>query len=183
MTDLLRDALDHTEAIVQGVPDERRGGPTGCPDWDVTALINHMVGGNRYFAASARGETADRAMFEHDHLGDDPVAAYRASAEEAVEAWSRPGVLEQTLASGMPAQFLWGIHLIEALGHGWDLANATGQSRDIPEHLAQAGLGVARQMPAERVRRPGVFGPEVEPAAGASPADQLAAFLGRHPTT
>lgn len=181
MADLLREALDHVEGIVRNVPEAGAHADTPCPDWDVEALVNHMVAGNRYFAAAARGETPDRAMFADDHIGTDPTGAYERSAGEASSAWARPGVLDETLGSGLPGRVLWGIHLVEILGHGWDLAHAAGLPRDVPIHLVDAAMEVAGRMPAEQVRNPGVFGAEVEPGPDARPWDRLAAFLGRDP--
>lgn len=180
MADLLSEAFDHASVIVEQVSDDQLHNPTIC-GWDVASLLNHMVGGNRYFAASARGETPDRALFHEDSLGEDPAEAYRRTAKESMAAWSRPGAVDGALASGAPAAFLWGIQLIEVLGHGWDLAEATGQSRDIPEYLVEPALEIARNLPPEQIRSEAVFGPEREAPAGASAGDRFAAYLGRMP--
>lgn len=45
--------------------------------------------------------------------------------------------------------------------------------------MVEAALDIAHGMPAEQIRNPAVFGPEIEPAPDASPADRFAAFLGR----
>ncbi|MGQ0521483.1 MAG: TIGR03086 family metal-binding protein [Actinomycetota bacterium] len=181
MADLLRQALEHTGGVVRAVPADRLGAPTPCGDWTVARLVHHIVGGNLYFAASARGEQPDRALFSRDNVGNDADAAYRRSADEAIEAWSRPGVMEGALASGAPAQLLWNIHLVEVLGHGWDLAQAAGLPRDLPPGLAEAALEVARRLPPEQIRSEAVFGPEVAVGPETPPADRLAAFLGRTP--
>lgn len=181
MEDQLKEALDHVCAIVDSVPAERFDDPTPCEGWDVGRLVNHMVASNLYFAAAARGEEADRALYEADHLGDDAAGAYRRSATAAADAWARPGVLDEKLASGMPGQAAWGIYLVEVLGHGWDLARATDQDPTVPEPLCEAALEIARTFPAEQVRQEGVFGDEVTVGADASAFDRLAAFLGRTP--
>lgn len=178
MPDPMREALDHAEGIVRGVPPGKADEPTLC-DWSVARLVDHMIGGNLYFAASARGEEADWALFSQEHAGDDPAGTYRRSADQLADAWGRLGSLDEELPNGTAARFLWNISLVEVLGHGWDLAAATGQRRDIPTHLAQSALEIARQLPPEQVRSEAVFGPEVEAGPDATPADRFAAFLGR----
>ena len=70
----------------------------------------------------------------------------------------------------------------EQFTHGWDLARAAGQHTDLDPELAAELLGVARLAITDDFRGPdgqALFGPVREASAGASPADQLAAFLGR----
>jgi uncharacterized protein (TIGR03086 family) len=80
----------------------------------------------------------------------------------------------------VPGLSLIEIRLIEHLGHGWDLARATGQPAPFPGDLAERGLVVARRQLEDRpagVHRP--FGDEVETADNAPAIDRLAGFLGR----
>lgn len=69
--------------------------------------------------------------------------------------------------------------IVETLVHGWDIAKATGQQPDMDPELSEFALAVARQMPQEQVRQPGIYGPEA-PCAGDAPVHEcLAAYLGR----
>jgi uncharacterized protein (TIGR03086 family) len=80
----------------------------------------------------------------------------------------------------VPGLGLIEIRLIEHLGHGWDLATATGQPTPFPGNLAERGLAVARRQLENRpagARSP--FGAEVEVSPDASAIDRLAGFLGR----
>ena len=182
MLDLLREATDRTASVVAAVPERSLGAATPCPDWDVRELVNHAAAGNLMFAEIARGGSFDPALFARDHVGDDPAGAYRRTADETLEAWDRPGVLDETLAfAGLPGRSVLGLHIGEALVHGWDVAQATGQSAGLPAAACEAVLGVVRQLPPEMVRSPGAFGPEVEAPADASSQDRLVAFLGRTP--
>ena len=70
-----------------------------------------------------------------------------------------------------------GIRITELLGHGWDLARATGQRPQFPDEVAARGLIQARDQ--LRSRSPGPFAPERPVADGAPVIDRLAAFLGR----
>ena len=71
---------------------------------------------------------------------------------------------------------------MEQFTHGWDLARATGQPTDLDPGLAAGLLSQARLAIPDAYRGPdgqALFGPAREAPAGAGPADQLAAFLGR----
>ena len=67
--------------------------------------------------------------------------------------------------------------------HGWDLAKATGQSTDLDPALAEELLQAAQLLVPDQFRgdEPMPFAPPVEPPAGATAADRLAAFMGRQP--
>ena len=107
-------ALDQTQMLVSGVGANQMALPTPCEEWDVRALLNHMVGGNRSYAGIARRNQRRRAPGE-DILGDDPVEAYRQSARDCKQAWSDPRLLDEMLPS----------HLGESPGRmvtGWQRA-------------------------------------------------------------
>ena len=44
-------ALDAVATVVDGVPDDQWSAPTPCTDWSVRQLTDHLVSGNRLFAA------------------------------------------------------------------------------------------------------------------------------------
>ena len=182
MIEELEDAMDHTSAIVAAVPQDRYTAPTPCPDFDVRTLMNHLVAGNLLFATAARGEPLDMTVFEADHLGDDPGAAYRRSADEALEAWRRPGVFEEQLTfGGMPGRAVIRLHLTEELVHGWDLASSTGQDPAFDPRLAAMALEAMQQVPTEMLRGGVGFGDEIVVGEDAPAHERLVAFLGRDP--
>lgn len=168
------------EALVGAVKPERFGDPTPCSEWDVRALINHLVHINIRYAAIANGVAPPD---EADHVGNNPASALQESGRAAREAFLRPGMLEQ------PYDAPWGKipgsmmvqHVVnELLAHGWDLARATGQSTDITPDLAEESLAIWREWSAHIPRSHGSpFGPEQAAPNGATAADRLAAFLGR----
>jgi hypothetical protein len=130
------------------------GNPTPCAEYDVRALLSHMVGGlNRVAIAGEGGDALARPARADDVPDDGWLAAYRAPL---------PGP--------------------EILTHGWDLATATGQptERD-PELAAFALAGARRILPPEARGADVPFGPVVEVSPDAGPYAQLAAWLGRQP--
>jgi uncharacterized protein (TIGR03086 family) len=72
---------------------------------------------------------------------------------------------------------------LDQFTHGWDLARAIGCPTDLDpglaaELLAQTRLAITDAFRGADGQAP--FGPAAPVPAGAGPADQLAAFLGRH---
>src|SRR5215467_16115849 len=94
---LLERALDQTTAIIAAIPASQSGLPTPCPDWDVQALVRHLVGQDmRNFLVSARGETADWQA-PAGELGEDWAAEFRDRAGPLLAAW-RAADLGQPIA-------------------------------------------------------------------------------------
>jgi uncharacterized protein (TIGR03086 family) len=173
-------ALDQTQALVGGVEASQMTLPSPCAEWDVRELLNHIVGGNRSYAGIARRNQRRRAPGE-DMLAEDPVEAYRRSADDLKQAWSAPRLLEETLPSHlgeMPGRALLGIHLVEVVGHGWDLAKATGQQTRFDSEVVQAAMRVAQTV-FENAPRGTLFDSPEEAGEEAPEIDRLAAFLGR----
>ena len=79
----LAQVLDTTGIVVAGIRDHQWAAPTPCSDWNVHALLNHLVVGNHLFAALLREQTTleeARGLPPTDLLGDRPLDAYRDSA-------------------------------------------------------------------------------------------------------
>lgn len=167
------------EQVIAGIGPDRLDGATPCPAWSVRELINHVVSGNLAFAARvAGGPPPDRSL---DHLGDDPLGAFRASARDLRAALSAEGALARTYTTPLgdgPGTMLATLRAMEMTVHAWDLAKATGQSTDLDPELAEYALaGLRRGLPAQRAGGP--FGPEQPVPEGATAADRVAAFAGR----
>lgn len=175
------DLLDHymrasswTADLVKGATsqlDQR----TPCGEWDVRTLMNHMLETGRYFVGAARGEdVSPPGQTPPDTLGDDPAADFAQMRTDVIETFRQPGVIEKT----GPAL---GIAFADQLLHGWDLAKATGQDATMPAGLAEGAYAAIHGRFTEEQRH-GVFKPEVEVDADASPQDRLLAYAGRDPS-
>jgi uncharacterized protein (TIGR03086 family) len=149
--------------------------PTPCDDWDLRALLNHMLDTQRYFVGSARGEKVDPpSSVPPDLIGDDPVADFERTRTEALTTFGEPGVMDQAA----PAV---GIAFADQLLHGWDVATATGQDTTMPEGLAEAAYDTIHGRFTDE-QREGTFKPEVPVDADASPQERLLAYTGRQPS-
>jgi uncharacterized protein (TIGR03086 family) len=143
-----------------------------------------MIGGNYRFVKIAHGEPGQAVPATGDFVHDDALTPYRESAAALSEAWSDPAVLTRTVQlpfGDFPGAFALGIHTVEAIVHGWDLAKATGQASEIGADLHAVAWHHCKDID-ETFRGPGrPFGPAVTPPPSASDTDTLIAWLGRRP--
>jgi uncharacterized protein (TIGR03086 family) len=180
-TDALEQAIASTRQVLKGVSKDQLGDDTPCAAWKISDLINHIVGGQFFFEAFVRGVPQDEAV---DFSAADFRSTFDEAAERTVAAFNADGAMEKmiTLPFGqMPGSAFAGLAATDTFTHGWDLAKATGQNTDLAPELAEQLLIGARTAisPAFRSPEGSPFGPEQTAPAGASKADQLAAFLGR----
>ncbi len=116
-------------------------------------------------------------------LAADIAAQFDSSASAAMAAWRAPGALNGTHARPGRPPLPWAvfarINLVDTYGHGWDLAQATGQTDKIDDDLARVCLHVARQVVSDEARPIVGFKPATTIDPSAPPGNQLAAFLGR----
>jgi uncharacterized protein (TIGR03086 family) len=174
-------AMAGAEVIIAGIRDDQWAAPTPCAGVDVRGLVNHLVTGNLYFAALINDTS--RPDGDADHLGGDPLAAFQRAAARLREAMARPGMLAGMYAlpfGPVPGAELVRIRVVEHLGHGWDLARATGQPALFDDDVAERAIAAAKQQLATRPQGTGsAFAAEVPVPANAPSIDRLAGFLGR----
>jgi len=178
VVDALDDTFQHAHVVIGGVKAEQHSDKTPCTEWTVGELLEHMIGVVAGLGAAAAGEPP--AAFV---LSDDPAGQFKSAAASAMAAWRQPGVLDRIVDAGpgpMPGSVLASINLIDTAVHTWDLASATGQSRELPTPVALAATEASRAIVNDELRT-GRFAPE-QPAPDAGTAtERLVAFLGRTP--
>jgi uncharacterized protein (TIGR03086 family) len=180
---LHRRTVEFWQQRLDAVRNDQWGDPTPCSDWDVRALVNHVVGEQRWTRPLLEGmtiaEVGDR--FDGDLLGDDPAATGReASADSTDAVHGLLGGIDTVHLSYGDEQAeeyvrqLCADHLI----HGWDLAAATGQDRGLDAELVDAVGGWFAERE-ELYRSAGVVGPRAD--GGGSPQADLLVATGRSP--
>lgn len=176
--ELHREALETFTAHLDAVPADAWGNQTPCADWDVRALVNHLVGENRWIPPLMGGSTvADVGdALDGDLLGDDPVAAWHASLQpalDAVAATPLDQIVHLSFADLPASEYLWQL-TADALVHAWDLAHATGEAEvvcgEVVGPVAEWFDGAE-----ELYRAAGVIGPRIE----VDSPDPFAVLLGR----
>lgn len=182
LVDGLEQTFDRAHKVIEGVRPDQLGDSTPCSEWDVRALLAHMIGVVTNIGTAARGEEPASAPDDFV-IGDDPAGQFRAAADAGLAAWRAPGVLDQIVNGGpgpMPGRVLAGINLLDTATHTWDLATATAQDPGLDDACARLALEQAHQIIAPEIR-PGRFDAAVTVPENASPRDQLVGFLGRKP--
>ena len=180
--DALERSYDQLAKLAANLSPDQLALPTGCPDWDVRALLNHTLGGGLMYALVNDGQVAGED--QGDVVGDDPAGAVARTAAVNLASWRSPGALDgdRTYPWGtLPA----GAGLISNLGeiavHAWDLAQATGQPAAIDEDAAWLVYDFYAYVPMDELRAHGVYGPEIPVPESAPVADRLLGFLSRQP--
>jgi uncharacterized protein (TIGR03086 family) len=168
----LASAVEVTEGIVAGVRPEQAQLPTPCSKYEVTQLLDHLVGFATSFADKATGVTPP-ADPNTTTAGDDAQGAYHDAGARLVAGY-RDGARDDATPLG--------IVLVETITHGWDLATATGQPTPYSDAAIAAALDTCRGMLSPQYRGEGMpFGEEVDVSPSASVLDQLVGFMGRDP--
>lgn len=183
-TEGFEQAVSVARGVLANVQSDQLDGPTPCASWKVRDLINHLVGGSYFFAAATNGEAAGDGAEARDFASSDYRAAYDDGSKQAIAAFAAPGALDRIVKvrfGEFPGLAWMGLATTDTFTHAWDLAKATGQSTDLAPELAEQLLVGARQAISDAVRgdEPMPFAAQKTCPDGASPADRLAAFLGR----
>lgn len=183
-TSLLDQAVSYAARSVLDVTAALLPCPTPCRGWNLDMLLRH--------ASESLAALHDGTVTGHVDLipgapdrdpAADPVRTFRDRAGRLLAAQASTGCRRQVLDVGdlpLPAIALDCVGAIEIAVHGWDISQACGQRRPIPDALATALLAIAPLLIPETGRHP-LFSPPVTATAQAGPGDRLVAFLGRKP--
>lgn len=157
---------------------------TPCSEWNLRDLLNHVIAGAHLFALMAKGEYTRPPSGELlDFIGDDPGRSYAAARQEALAAFSAPGVLTSTLSAPfgeVAGRELLAIGFCDHVIHGWDIAESTGQDSAIPADLADAAWSLAEGR-LEQFRPTGRFAQRLNVADDATSQQKLIGYSGRTP--
>ena len=164
--------------------------PTPCSEWDVRALLNHLIGVLEFTSGCIVGSPPDIRPNEADssRVGETDVTvlaqSYREEVARLLELCRQPGALERIAATpfgDMPiGQILMGT-LLDQFVHGWDLAKATGQDTTLDADVTEFAYGMLTSGFADMGREAGFIGPEIAVPDDAGLQDRLIAYMGRQP--
>lgn len=168
--------------------------PTPCESWHLRALLEHMAGQDRGFAAAVRatragGDVAVSAFAPHA-LGPSPATTLADGLDEVLAAFADGAdgpVLLPEFDRRVPLPVLIQMHLIDTLVHGWDVAAALGvqdgYTSRLDEEVVAAALAMSEQIPDDEYRdTPGAsFAHALPTAADADAWTRVLTLLGRDP--
>ncbi|MBO8197360.1 TIGR03086 family metal-binding protein [Streptomyces smyrnaeus] len=180
-------ALDQAGKQVAAVRPDELTGRTPCADYDVRALLGHVVSVLHKLARVGTGGDARGVPDVIDGVADDGWASAFARARGEVErVWADDGQLDRMVE--LPWATLPGRDVLEAYTHeftvhSWDLAYATRRLAELdPELAGQALEAFSKFAPPEaRSEQGGPFSPVVPVPDDADVYTRLAAYLGRRP--
>lgn len=181
-TSLLDQAISYAARSVLDVTPALLPHPTPCRGWNLDILLRHA---SESLAALHDGTVTGHVGLIPAAPGCDPAAdptrIFQNEASRLLAVRATTGRRHQVLDIGdlpLPAIAMECAGAIEIAVHGWDISQACGQHRPIPDSLAATLMAIAPLLIPETGRHP-LFSPAVTPPAQASPGDQLVAFLGR----
>jgi uncharacterized protein (TIGR03086 family) len=175
-----RHFVEHVRAIA---PDQWHL-PSPCSDWDVRALVDHVIRWNTFVPDLLAGRSLAemRDPLTRDVLGDDPAEAAARSTRDAVAAFEAPGALERLVHhpfGDAPGAYVLYLRLFDNTIHGWDLATALGLDNRLDDDII-AVLYAASDAQREAIRASGHFGrAEIAVPPDANLQVRLLGLLGR----
>lgn len=182
---LHRHALELASGYVSRIDDDDLSRPTPCTDWDLGALLAHMIGQHLGFAAAIRDGTAPRERYAPVPFGH---RAWQVSVDQLLEAVAGADlsatVIEVELhpTRALPVPMVIGAQLLDTVVHTWDMARGMGEQFTPSEELAQAVLTIAEPIPDNESREaPGAAFARAVPSTGTAWERSLA-LLGRDPS-
>ena len=167
--------------------------PTPCAEWTLADLLAHMTVQHHGFAAAARGNGADEAVWQVatvvDDVRADPAGTYAAAAHDVLDAFAADGITEATFAlpefgpdATFPGALAIGFHFVDYAVHGWDVAASMGMPYQLPNDAVTALLPLVMGIPDGDLRDSAAspFDRAVD-AAAATDFEKVLLHLGRRP--
>src|SRR4051812_40839261 len=176
-------AQGHFGELVHQVKDDQWGNDTPCTDWDVRALVNHLVYEARWAVPLLEGQTIEQVgdRFEGDLLGGAPAAAYDDALGQAKAAVGTSGALEGTVHLSFgdtPADEYLAQLTSDYLVHSWDLARGIDADDALDPELVEFVYAKAEPV-TDMLGASGLFAPPVDVGAASDPQTRLLALFGR----
>jgi uncharacterized protein (TIGR03086 family) len=176
--ELLERALGYTRVALSTVgPD--RSGPSPCAGWTLADLLGHMDDGLDAFLEAAGGAVHVPAEVPVPRGAGADLAVLQSKACRLLGVWSaRTPALVVVGDRPVPSGLLVSAAALEIAVHGWDVGQATGAGRGLPDDLAVALMPVAHAVvtPEDRPER---FAAPVLSGHEAGSSEVLLGFLGR----
>jgi uncharacterized protein (TIGR03086 family) len=191
---LHRTAVLASVDLVSAVTPHDLDRPTPCGGWNLGDLLTHMTVQHRGFAAAARGNGADLAVWDAATVADavalDPAGSYAAAAADVLEAFAADGVLTASFAlpefgsgAAFPGEMAIGFHFVDYVVHSWDVARSIDASFDLPEEVITGVLPIVLAVPDGDFREAdgSPFQRAIEADGPANDMDRILLHLGRSP--
>ncbi|GAA5050346.1 TIGR03086 family metal-binding protein [Streptomyces similanensis] len=179
-------ATEQAAAVIAAVRPEQLAGPTPCREFDVRALLDHVVVVSLRLAAVGADGVPRAVDTATDGVPDDGwSAAYEEVRTRVIRAWEsdeRMAAPTRVPWGEMPGRAALSGFVMELVAHTWDLNEALGRPLVLDPELGEFALAAAHRALPEPERDPRRPFDAARPAPeGADANDRLAAWLGRRP--
>ena len=183
MVELFNRATQEFDDRVQAVRPEQWGDPTPDTDWDVRALVNHLVVEQLWVPETLAGKTMQEVgdRFEGDHLGTDPIASWERALADSRATFAQPGALERIVhltGRDAPARDYCREMTADAIVHSWDLAKAIGGDDRLDPELVDFAFATFDSMK-DMLAASGMFAEPIPVPDDADLQTRLLAVVGR----
>lgn len=159
--------------------------PTPCEEWDIHALVNHVIGGNRRYRMLLQGalaEDVNRTRTE-DHVGDDAVRSFASTAADLLTDFRQEGVPDRVVhhpIGDRTGAELLAMRVLDVTVHTWDLARGLAGDERLDPVTVEYSLDQLDVITSGREH--GSFAPPNAAAdLDASPQARLLHLAGRSP--
>src|SRR3954469_1288895 len=137
-----------TEAV-HAVGDDDWHAPTPDTEWDVAALVGHMIEEHRWAAPLLHGQDLESARMivqgsrklpVHGGVGANRAEEWDEAAVESSDAFAADGALDRSVAlsrGDTPARQYIAEMTFDLVVHGWDLAKAIGRDVEFPPEVVE----------------------------------------------
>jgi uncharacterized protein (TIGR03086 family) len=176
-TDRYRLVAAGFDARVKATPSDGWDAASPCAEWTARGVVGHVVSNHRWLATKIRGGEAGPMTDD-----EDPAEAWRHAWGTVLQITGDPAamatIVEGPVGETPFEEALGSFVSMDLLVHTWDLARAVGADEHLDEASVELAYETMKPMD-EQIRVPGVFGPKLDPPAGADTQTQFLYFLGR----
>jgi uncharacterized protein (TIGR03086 family) len=178
-------ASERFVAMVRTVGPDAWTNDTPCSEWDVRALVNHVVAELLWAPPLVAGQTIEQVgdQFDGDVLGDDPAGKTDSAVAAGQQSFAESGALERTVHLSFGDfsgdNYCWQL-ISDLVVHTWDLARGIGADDAMDPVLAEQVHDFVAPMLAQMAGSP-YFGAPVPVGDDASAQEVLLAASGRKP--
>jgi len=179
-------AVDQAERQIAAVRPDELSNSTPCAEYDVRALMGHMIAVLYKIARVGVGYDARDVAGVIDGIADtDWVRTFTQARGDVERVWNDDALLDRMVTlpwATLPGRVAIDAYTHEFTVHSWDLASATGRLSELDPDLAARALDAfVKFAPPESRSEQGPFGPVVEVPVDADVYTRLAAYVGRQP--
>lgn len=154
--------------------------PTPDTDWDVAALVRHVIEEQQWVPVLLDGLTVDEGRKRLEPLGDDLHAEWQRHSRAATEAWARvpEGTSVKLSYDTVTAEDYLREQVSDVAIHSWDLARATGTDELLDDLLVEATWTIFEPQQ-DTLAASGLFASPIEIDESAPLQVRLLAITGR----